>query len=338
MLQQTQVARVVEAFGRFMERFPSPTALADAPEEQVLAAWQGLGYYRRARLLHAAARRIRDEHAGAVPADAATLRALPGVGRYTAGAIASIVHGAREPIVDGNVLRVLSRVAGARTQAGDPASEAWAWRQAQTLVEACTDPAATNEGLMELGATVCTPAQPRCDACPLAARCVARREGSAAQIPAPRRSAARQVLWWHAIVDCDARGLLLEQRPERGLWARMWQPPVVESERALEAQELAPRWGAPLRAVGAFRHVTSHREVEFRVFVPAGASGAAPARDDPAARASCIRVPLHSLTDYALSNAAWRVLETAGVPVTTPPSAAGNRRAPRATRSAATGS
>jgi A/G-specific adenine glycosylase len=126
MLQQTQVARVVEAFRAFVARFPGPAELAAAPEHEVLALWQGLGYYRRARHLHAAARAVCERHGGEVPADAASLRALPGIGRYTAGAISSIAFGRREPIVDGNVLRVLSRAAGRATRVGDPADERWA--------------------------------------------------------------------------------------------------------------------------------------------------------------------------------------------------------------------
>ena len=326
MLQQTQVARVIDAFDRFVARFPVPADLAAAPEAEVLALWQGLGYYRRARLLQAAARAICERHGGQVPSGAEELRALPGVGRYTAGAIASIAFGAREPIVDGNVLRVLSRVVGKRTRAGDAADERWAWDASARVVDAARSPAVTNEALMELGATVCTPASPRCGSCPLAARCIAAAEGSASSIPAPRKAPARRTLRWHALVDCGERGVLLETRPERGLWARMLQPPTVESEEPLRAEDLAARWGIAVREAGSFTHVTSHRTVEFRVFVPADGH--------PAAVPGAERVPLERLGEVPLSNAAWRTFECAGLPVRTPPSASPGRAA----RSARSGS
>lgn len=330
MLQQTQVSRVVDAFARFMARFPSVVALADADEGEVLAAWQGLGYYRRARLLHRAARAIRDSHGGTVPADAEALTTLPGIGRYTAGAIASIVFGERTPIVDGNVLRVLSRLADHPTRMGDPAAERWAWVQAERLVQVSISPAVCNEALMELGATVCTPAAPRCGSCPLAGLCAARASGRAAEIPAPRKAAARRTLYWHALVDVSPDGILIAERPATGLWARMHQPPTVESAQPLDEAALADQWGTVVRRVGAFTHVTSHRDVEFAVFVAhrAGSPTVEGAR----------RVPLASLESVAFSNAAWRVLECAGVPVRTPPSASAGRRAVRAGRSAPTDS
>ena len=313
MLQQTQVSRVLGAFDRFVERFPDARSLAEASEQEVLALWQGLGYYRRARLLQAAARAVCERHGGQVPGDPQALRALPGVGRYTAGAIASIAFGHREPIVDGNVLRVLSRVAGRASRAGDPADERWAWEQAGRLVEAAADPGVANEALMELGATVCTPAVPRCDACPLADRCAARASGDPSSVPLPRRAAARRTLHWHALVDSGSAGLLLERRPERGLWAGLLQPPTVEADVPMPARELAARWGTQVREAGAFVHATSHRDVSFLVFVPeAGGSASVPGAQ---------RVPLGELASCPLSNAAWRTFECAGLPVRTPPSA-----------------
>ncbi len=326
MLQQTQVARVVGAFERFIARFPDPAALAAATEADVLALWQGLGYYRRARLLQAAAKAVCDRHGGEVPAGVEALRELPGVGRYTAGAIASIAFGARTPIVDGNVLRVLSRVAGRPSRAGDPSDERWAWEQATAVVDAAAAPAVANEALMELGATVCTPASPRCGACPLASRCAASAAGNAASIPAPRKAAARRTVHWHALVDCGEGGVLLERRPDRGLWARMLQPPTVESDGAVDAGDLSARWGVRVREAGAFTHVTSHRTVEFRVYLPAPG--------DAARIEGATRVALDRLGAVPLSNAAWRTFECAGLPVRTPPSASPGRAA----RSARSGS
>ena len=321
MLQQTQVSRVITAFEAFMARFPTPAALAAADEDAVLASWQGLGYYRRARLLHAAVKAVVERHGGEVPAGAEALRLLPGIGRYTAGAIASIVHGAPEPIVDGNVLRVLSRAAGAPTTAGDRASEAWAWEQAQRFVAAAASPAVANEALMELGATVCTPAAPACGRCPLAGACTARAAGTASAIPAPRKAAARRTVHWHALVDHRDGGVLLDRRPDRGLWARLWQPPTVEADGPLDAGALAAAWGAPVDRIASFVHVTSHRDVSFTVWGPAAGARPVPA--------GAVRVALEELCARGLANATWRVFESAGLPVRTPPSAAAPRRGRR---------
>ncbi|RLS47168.1 MAG: A/G-specific adenine glycosylase [Planctomycetota bacterium] len=329
MLQQTQVARVVDRFASFVARFPTVRALADAPQQDVLAAWQGLGYYRRARFLHRAAQAIRDTHGAEVPQNLADLTALPGIGRYTAGAIASIVFGQPAPIVDGNVLRVLSRLADHDTRMGDPSAERWAWRESTRLVQAARAPGVTNEALMELGATVCTPAGPRCDACPIAAQCAGRASGRAASIPAPRRRAERRTIHWHSLVHVDEQGVLLSERPTTGLWAGMHQPPTIESDEEIKVDALSAAWGIQVKRVAQFTHITSHRTVEFAVFMPLS--------DCTLTIAGTRRIPLALLESVALSNAAWRVFECAGVPVKTPLSASGGRRAPRAARSEPTG-
>ncbi len=312
MLQQTQVARVLERFDPFVARFPSATTLAAAPEDAVLAAWQGLGYYRRARLLHAAAKAVVDRHGGEVPAgDHAALLALPGVGRYTAGAIASIVAGVPVPIVDGNVTRVFQRVAAREGSASDRAVVEWAWREAERFVERAGDPAAANEGLMELGATVCTPAAPKCGACPLARVCAARRDGRVGEIPAPKARAARRemVLVTARLVRASDDALLLEQRPREGLWGGLWQPPAVECAdgREVSARAAADLLGLPatvaLSAAGEVPFQTTHRAVVFVVFeARVRGPGAA------LARGGRRWVTRDELGGFALSNAAKRVL------------------------------
>lgn len=270
MLQQTQVARVVEAFVAFIRRFPDVAALARADEQEVLAAWRGLGYYRRARLLHAAARMVVDRFGGEIPADVAALRTLPGVGRYTAGAIASIVFGERAAIVDGNVARVLLRVHGRDADQREREVEAWTWEEAQRLVDTSRDPAQFNEGLMELGALVCTPRSPECGACPVASHCAAHAQGIVERIPAPRRSAARQVVVHHVVVVRRGERILVEQRPTAGLWASMWQPLTIEAGRELsidELREVFPLNARKLERVGGFVHLTSHREVRVVIHV-----------------------------------------------------------------------
>ncbi|MCE2885428.1 MAG: A/G-specific adenine glycosylase [Planctomycetaceae bacterium] len=318
MLQQTQVSRVVEKYEPFLRRFPTPAALAAAAEDEVLAAWQGLGYYRRARLLHAAAKAVVERHDGEVPADLEALRALPGVGRYTAGAVSSIVFGAREPIVDGNVTRVFQRLEARRGSASDVEVQAWAWERAEAFVAGAGEPGVANEALMELGATVCTPAAPRCGDCPLRATCASHAKGLAAEIPAPKKRVARKDLV--LVTACVRRtdgAVLLEQRPTggrtggalSGLWAGLWQPPAVESA---DGADLAPSaagelLGLPasvaLAAVGEVPFMTTHRAVRFVVFA---------AKVRGAGTALAVRgrrwVAPAALGDYALSNAAKKVL------------------------------
>jgi A/G-specific adenine glycosylase len=227
MLQQTTVRAVVPHYRRFLRRFPSLRALASARPDQVLAAWSGLGYYRRARHLHAAARRIDRRHGGRFPRDFESILSLPGVGRYTAGAIASIAFGDRRPVVDGNVARVLARLDGLR---GDPRSGAVTrrlWERAERLVRSAADPGSLNQALMELGATLCLPAAPACPRCPLASRCAARAAGLQEKIPPPRRlpPARRR----HATVVLVGRGgrLLMRRRGHPGLMPGLWEFPAT---------------------------------------------------------------------------------------------------------------
>jgi A/G-specific adenine glycosylase len=308
MLQQTQVSRVLEKFGPFVRRFPTAAALAAAPEDEVLAAWQGLGYYRRARLLHAAAKAVVERHGGRVPSDPEALEELPGVGRYTAGAIASIVFGARRPIVDGNVARVFQRLAGREGSASDRDVTDWAWAEAEAFVAAASDPGASNEALMELGATVCTPAAPRCGSCPLAGMCRARAEGLVDRIPAPKKKAAKKdlVLVAARVVRADG-AVLLEQRPRGGLWGGLWQPPTAESAdgeaMAATAAGALLALGVPLARANVVPFATTHRAIRFVVFE-------AKVRGAGAKLATSGRrwVTPRELPDFALSNAAKRIV------------------------------
>ena len=276
MLQQTQVARVVDSFTRFIDLFPTVCALANADEQDVVASWQGLGYYRRARNLHAAAVMIRDEFDGQVPRDVDSLLRLPGVGRYTAGAIASIVFAQRVPIVDGNVARVLARQWRMDGRPGERVFDAWCWSQAEQLVEHAAAPGVFNEAMMELGATVCTKHAPACRECPIAAQCSASSVGDPEEYPTPKRAPVRKTVHHHALVLLRSTDsgveVLLEQRPVEGLWSRMWQPPTLEDEKLITPAALARRWKsgpARLRHAFDFNHRTSHRDVCFHVHVVA---------------------------------------------------------------------
>jgi A/G-specific adenine glycosylase len=202
-----------------------------------------------------------------VPRDPELLLTLPGVGRYTAGAIASIAFGVRTPIVDTNIARVLMRLDARGGAAASPRTTAWLWDRATSMVTAARDPAALNEGLMELGALVCPAGEPRCPSCPLRSRCAAARQGIAAAIPALAAASPRRCIVHHAIVVLRGERVLLVQRGERGLWASMWQVPTVESGAALEPDALNAA-AAPIRVtspVEEFTHQTSHRSVQFRV-------------------------------------------------------------------------
>jgi len=273
MLQQTQVATVIDYFRTFMARWPTPRDLARSEVAEVLTAWQGLGYYRRGRHLHAAARRIAAEHGGAVPEDPEALRRLPGVGRYTAGAVASIAFGRPEPAVDGNVKRVLARLERITRPVDEPGAERLIWQRAGELV-APRRPGDFNQALMELGARICTPRAPDCPACPLRRACRGRAAGDPARWPvAGRRTVQKRVA--HEILALHRRGRwLFEQRDEEGLWAAMWQLPTRQFHDTPEGASppqpagtwIAGRFGLAIATpeyVGAFEHQTTHRRIRF---------------------------------------------------------------------------
>lgn len=265
MLQQTRVETVEAYYEKFLERFPDVGTLAAADESEVLAAWSGLGYYRRARLLHAGARHVAAELGGVVPGDPEALRKIPGVGRYTAGAITSIAFDRPAALVDGNVARVLSRIQALLDPKLQDAGAAGHWTLAQQIVEAGS-PRVLAQALMELGATVCTPTQPRCPACPVRAECQAHGRGLQATIPAPKKRAPspREDLW--AVAVRREGRVLLERRASEGLLAGMWCLPLIEraNERAgAPAKAIAAATGVKVRGVEMLaepvKHVFTHR-------------------------------------------------------------------------------
>ncbi|MFN4258944.1 MAG: A/G-specific adenine glycosylase [Gemmataceae bacterium] len=224
MLQQTQVATVIPYFQRFLEAFPTVTDLANASEQQVLRWWEGLGYYRRAVNLHRAAQRLVAEQGGQCPDDPAVWGELPGVGRYILGAVLSQAFERRLPIVEANSQRVLCRLFG---QAGDPRggpTRRWLWRTAEALLPR-RRVGDFNQALMELGALVCTAARPRCDDCPLASLCQARRHGLQDVIPGSSARPAPVEVREAAVVPCKQGRVLLARRPATGRWANLWEFP-----------------------------------------------------------------------------------------------------------------
>ena len=271
MLQQTRVATVHSYYKAFLARFPTLEALADARTEDVLAIWSGLGYYRRARHLHEAARLVVRDHAGRVPRDAASFGSLPGVGRYTTGAVLSLAFDRPLAVLDGNVARVLSRLFAVRAAVRDPRGARRLWAIADALVPA-RRAGEWNQALMELGATVCLPRAPRCDSCPLATLCRARASHRVDEYP-PVIARRVGVAVNRAVAHIERGGRVLMARREGPLLEGMWEPPGVDlvprkPARAQLAAGLA-RLGvrARLAPTGrSVRHVITHRAITVTVW------------------------------------------------------------------------
>ncbi|MHB1157116.1 MAG: A/G-specific adenine glycosylase [Phycisphaerales bacterium] len=289
MLQQTQVATVIPYFERFVARWPSIEALAGSDEQQVLHLWQGLGYYRRARHLHQAAQAIVRDFGGAVPDDVESLMRLPGVGRYTAGAIASIAFGRCVPICDGNVARVLARWRAMREPVDSPAGRKRLWQWAERMVAGSKRPGDVNQAMMELGATVCLPAVPLCPHCPVRQTCEASKRGLAGRLPVKAGKTVQKAVR-HDVIALRRDGrFMFVQRPRKGLWAGMWQWPTLEEAgdggmkgRPRKWRDEVEEWAErefgvkadAMHEVGHFTHITTHRRIAFHVWL---ADAAAPA-------------------------------------------------------------
>ncbi len=266
MLQQTQVETVIPYYLRWLKRFPTVQALAAAPQQEVLAAWEGLGYYSRARNLHRAARIVAGELDGRLPATAAGLRALPGIGRYTAGAIASIAMGADAAVLDGNVKRVLARVFDFVEDVKSPAGVKKLWALAESLVPRGRA-GDYNQALMDLGATLCTPRAPQCPVCPLMNECAAFRLGVQLERPVagPRRPRPARI--YAAAVVRKQRRVLIAQRAAGELLGGLWAFPSVECGQKADladclARGLREQWGLEA-VVGAQTQTLAHGFTHF---------------------------------------------------------------------------
>lgn len=268
MLQQTRVAAAVPYYERFVQELPDIPALAACEEERLLKLWEGLGYYSRVRNLQKAARIVCEQHGGQLPGDLAALKKLPGIGDYTAGAIASIGFGIPAPAVDGNVLRVFARLYNDEGDIMQPAVKA-ATTQKVMAQQPAEAPGDFNQALMELGALVCTPGQPDCAACPLQALCLGRQSGNPARLPQKAPKKARKKCELTLCLAQDAAGRwLLQKRGEQGVLAGLWQPPVLAEEALDEkkalaaAQKLLPAAvllkEKPLKAKHIFTHLEWH--------------------------------------------------------------------------------
>ncbi len=273
ILQQTRVDQGLPYYERFLEAFPTVEDLAEASEDEVLKRWEGLGYYTRARNLHRAARVVAAQHGGRLPQSAELLQLLPGIGKYTAGAIASIAFGERAPVVDGNVKRVLTRLYDMDAPIGETETERDLWRLAGALVPS-RHPGDFNQGIMELGARVCTPKTPDCAGCPVTSCCLSRARGTQAERPVrrPKRTVPHQEM----VVAVIAREgqYLIGRRPARGLLGGLWEFPggkVAPGESHGQALERVCREELGIAVevrglVASVRHAYTHLKVTLNVY------------------------------------------------------------------------
>lgn len=313
MLQQTRVTTVIPYYQRFLRELPTVAALAEASEDRVLVLWSGLGYYRRARMLHAAAKEIARDHGGHLPRGSTELRRLSGVGAYTAGAVASIAFGERAAVVDGNVARVLARLYAIEGDLKGSRVRARLWQIAERLVpEGPGDPGDWNQALMELGATVCLPRVPRCDECPVRASCVARAAGLAHELPTTSPKRRLRIVRSVAIVLASRKAVLLARRRAGALFGGLWEPPGIE---AREVETLAARLGRrvdDLERAGQVIHVLSHRQMKVEVL--RGALGRATRHSPPSSDYDAIEpVAWSRVPDRAHGALTRKILEVANL-------------------------
>jgi A/G-specific adenine glycosylase len=309
---------VLPYYARFLERFPSVAALAEAPEGDVLAMWSGLGYYRRARLLHRGARHVAEMHGGLVPGDVESIRAIPGVGAYTTGAIGSQAFDLEAPLVDGNVARVAARLCAIEEDVKKGKGLARAWRIAGALVRG-ERPGALNNALMELGAVVCVPREPRCLLCPVRDACAARAGGRERELPTltakPVRPRIREIAAILRVVDGAASSVLLARCGADGLFAGLWEPPRVATIDVHAARaSLAAMLGVDVvlerDEARHVEHVLTHRVLDVAVYN--GTIDRVPATPDHVATSprydAWTLAPLDGLQDFGVSTFAKKVL------------------------------
>lgn len=264
MLQQTQVDTVIPYFNRFIKQFPTPNALAMADEDDVLKAWEGLGYYSRARNLHQAVKEVNASYGGEVPRDKEALQALKGIGPYTLGAIMSIAYNQPEPAVDGNVMRVLSRV----FIISNDIKTAKTRKVFEALVRQLIDhnnPSDFNQGLMELGALICKPTQPKCQECPLKDLCLAHKEGVETTLPVKSKAKKqRRESYYIPVIESPEGYILIEKRPSEGLLANLYQFPMIDqsqTDQELLTDYLSAKYQATIKYkddLTDVKHVFSH--------------------------------------------------------------------------------
>ncbi len=270
MLQQTRVETVLAYFDRFIQPFPPVQHLAVAPEDQVLKLWEGLGYYRRARNLHKGAQQVVAEHGGVIPRDVKELLKISGIGEYTAGAIASIAYDQAVPAVDGNVIRVVSRVKGIRENVGIPSVKRRIAQEAAALVPQ-SRPGDFNQAMMDLGATICVPGTPSCERCPVSALCDAYREGDAEDIPELPRKNPPRVIDYDLYLIFNGDRVLMRQRTETMLQG-LWVYPMVEDHHTVKQLPalVKHKIGLPvtdIQTAGEAKHIFTHQVWQMKLYI-----------------------------------------------------------------------
>ena len=262
MLQQTRMEVVLPYFARFVRTFPTVAAAAKADEQDVLAAWSGLGYYRRAKMLRAGAIEVLERFGGKVPSTVEELLTIPGIGRYTAGAIASVAFNQHAPIVDGNVARILSRIFLIDEPVGSPALMRASWLREEQLVAACKTPREFNQGLMECGALICTPRKPACEACPVREHCLAYATNRVHELPRAKEPKPTRELRIPLYIVTDMKGRILMRREAGKLMNAMYHLPHGDTSllggEAFDAQ--------PRDLLGTFKHTVTDRRITFDVY------------------------------------------------------------------------
>ena len=261
MLQQTRIEAVIPYYERFLAQLPDVAALAAVDDDRLMKLWEGLGYYSRARNLKKAAVQLMEQYGGALPASAAALRALPGIGDYTAGAIASLAFHLPEPAVDGNVLRFLARLTASSADVMLPAVRKAASETLRAAYPSGERAALTTEGLMELGETVCLPnTEPLCERCPVASLCLARQEGEPSRYPVRSAPKARRIEERTVLLLCSDHQYAIRRREEKGLLAGLWELPSLDGVRSADdLAELFPE-ALSITACGSAKHIFSHVE------------------------------------------------------------------------------
>ncbi len=311
MLQQTQVATVIDYYQRFMQQLPTLEDLARAPQDQVMQLWAGLGYYTRARNLHACAQQVMQEHQGHFPIHSLdAMQSLPGIGPSTAAAIIALSSNQRAVILDGNVKRVLARYAAVEGWPGKSAINKRLWQLADQLTPA-DQAAAYTQAIMDLGATLCTPKQPACERCPVAQGCQAKRLGLARQLPTPKpkKKLPEQQRLFLLLIK-EPRQLLLQKRPQQGIWGGLWSLPEFTSHAELQNWLQLHYPGAQLAAQPdtGFRHTFSHYHLQIQ---PWQAQLAATALQEPV---TCYQPTSDSKGKMTAAEQLWYNLETEASP------------------------
>ncbi len=309
ILQQTRVDQGLGYYLRFVERFPTVEDLAAADTDTLMKYWEGLGYYSRARNLHHTAKIIVNDHAGVFPGDFRDLLKLKGIGPYTARAIGSLAFDNVTGVLDGNVFRVLSRYLADYSPIDLPATRNAfqarldAWIEEATLQQADPQlPGKFNQGMMDLGATVCTPRNPACDHCPLSLHCEAKARGIVSELPVKSKKLQRKTVWQHFyLVGVDRGSLFVQRRPPHGLWPNLWEIPNLEVAEADAGKAQSEGY----HTLGTFKHVFTHLDMMITVF----AGDALPDVFDASTEGGLREIPLAEIGDYAFSRAVLKIFE-----------------------------